>query len=92
MLGVIETLRDTYGFIRGQDRVSYFFLPSCLQRTQPHTFDDLREGWAVRFEGIAHPKGPRAIEVLIIGGGDVADQDQVQHQPSDQPTQHQRKY
>lgn len=63
--GVITSLRETFGFIRGTDGVSRFFLPSGLQKTQGVTFESLRVGMQVEFVHIDHPRGPRAIEVLI---------------------------
>jgi cold shock CspA family protein len=63
--GVIESLRDTYGFIRGEDGVSRFFLPSALQQTIGITFEELQTGMRVEFIHIDHPRGPRAIEILV---------------------------
>jgi|PlaIllAssembly_1097288.scaffolds.fasta_scaffold859102_2 cold shock CspA family protein len=70
--GVIEALHDTYGFIRGRDSVSRFFLPSALQVTQGVAFEDLRIGSRVEFVHIDHPRGPRAIEVIVLDGLDTA--------------------
>lgn len=66
MTGTIETLKATYAFARGEDRVSYFIIPSGLQVTQRVTFDDLKLGMRVDFIPIMHPKGPRAIEVRVL--------------------------
>lgn len=73
--GVIDTLYATYGFIRGDDRIQRFFIPSSLQTTQRIGWDDLHVGMVVEFIGIEHPRGPRAIEVLILEGG----HDAVEH-------------
>ena len=70
MNGVVESLHGTYGFIRGEDRVSYFFIPTGMQQTQTITFADVQVGMRARFTHIDHPRGPRAIEVLITGNGD----------------------
>ena len=60
--------RPTFGFIAGDDGGrSYFFVPSGMQVTSPHTFDQLTEGMRVMFILIAHPKGPRAIEIRTVG-------------------------
>lgn len=67
MKGTIESLRGTYGFIRGEDGVSRFFLPSGLQPTPGVTFEDLRVGMQAEFVHIDHPRGPRAIEVSVTG-------------------------
>ena len=65
MTGYIKTIRNSYGFILGEDEVSYFFMPSGLQRSSVQ-FDDLTAGQAVEsFIAIVHPKGPRAIEIMI---------------------------
>lgn len=77
MKGKIQTLCGNYGFIRGDDGVGYFFLPSALQITQLIMFDDLAEGMKVEFESITHPKGPRAIEVLVEPKSKVALPDEV---------------
>jgi cold shock CspA family protein len=69
MRGIIEKLHGTFGFIRGSDGIGYFFIPSCLQITQLKSFEDLRVGLKVEFTPIdTHPKGPRALEVLIDDG------------------------
>ena len=72
MRGIIEHLtsrtpgeRPTFGFIMGEDRVSYFFIPTAMQRLT-RQFDDVQQGMTVEFIGIEHPKGPRAIEVRVI--------------------------
>lgn len=68
MFGTVETLRDRYGFIRGDDGVSRFFLPSALSPLGV-TFDGLTIGTRVKFVHIEHPRGPRAIEINIVAEG-----------------------
>lgn len=68
MTGTIESLYNTYGFIRGTDRVSRFFLPSALQATTTVAYEDLSIGDRVEFVHIDHPRGPRAIEIRTING------------------------
>lgn len=65
MTGVIETLRHTYGFVRGRDGVSRFFLPSAMQSADG-LFDDLTIGDQVEFIHIDHPRGARALEIRVI--------------------------
>lgn len=76
MFGVIEGLkakkkgkRNTFGFIQGEDMNSYFFIPPGLQRTTI-PFEGLKEGFAVEFTPIQHPRGPRAIEIRVLGAGE----------------------
>lgn len=61
--GTIETLRGTFGFIRGRDGVSRFFLPRDVASM---SFDNLEVGMKVEFAHIDHPKGPRAISVKVL--------------------------
>lgn len=72
MTGTVKTLRDAFGFIAGSDGKDYFFIPSGLQRTCPLSFDELAEDMQVEaFTPIMHPRGPRAIEIMIresVGG------------------------
>jgi hypothetical protein len=63
--GTIETLRGTFGFIRGQDGVSRFFIPRDVESM---AFDDMRVGMKVRFIHIDHPRGPRAILIEVEDG------------------------
>lgn len=65
LTGTIRTLRETYGFINGHDGVDYFFIPSGLHMTT-RRFHELTVGDDVQFIPIEHPKGPRAIEILIV--------------------------
>lgn len=64
LTGTIRTLRETYGFINGADGIDYFFIPSGLQMTT-RRFHELSVGDDVQFIPIEHPKGPRAIEILV---------------------------
>lgn len=57
--------KPTFGFIRGEDRVSYFFIPNGMESTTVK-FDSLKPGMRVGFTPIDHPKGPRAIEVRVL--------------------------
>ena len=66
MLGTVESVHSTFGFIRGEDSVSRFFLPSAIQHTSPVQFDGVAVGHRVEFVHIDHPRGPRAIEVRVL--------------------------
>jgi len=47
--GRVDTIRATFGFIAGDDKRRYFFIPSlCLP---PTIFADLKPGQRVRFYG-----------------------------------------
>jgi cold shock CspA family protein len=65
MEGVVETLRGTFGFIRGQDGVSRFFIPRDVDSM---AFDDMEVGMNVEFIHIDHPRGPRAISIVVKNG------------------------
>lgn len=67
MRGTIEKLNESFGFIRGDDTVSYFIMPSLL--IEGLFWEDLREGNWVEFSPTNHPKGPRAIKVALVGAG-----------------------
>lgn len=71
--GQVTRIYDTYGFISGDNGVSYFFMPSGLQRVS-RPFDTLVSGDRVEFIPITHPKGPRAIEVLAVRNAVEVDQ------------------
>lgn len=64
----MEGERPTFGFIRGEDGISRFFIPTGLQQTTIR-FDEVKVGMRVEFTEIDHPKGPRAIEVRVVNGG-----------------------
>lgn len=70
MRGYIEVLKPNYGFLMGEDNVSRFFIPTCLKATTL-PWELLRVGMGVQFTSIAHPRGPRAIEVRITDERDV---------------------
>ena len=63
--GHIATLKDTYGFIAGDDGEEYFFHGGAMVQTTAK-FNELTEGERVEFDGIEHPKGARAINVRTI--------------------------
>jgi cold shock CspA family protein len=71
-----------YGFIRGEDGVDRFTVPSALlgmeeapRDAQIATFDAIEVGTSVEFVHVGHVKGPRAIHVAVIrsGGTDLDD-------------------
>lgn len=64
--GEIVTLREGFGWIRGDDGVDRFFHKSGLFGFGLK-FDELHEGQAVLFTEIAGEKGPRAIEIRAAG-------------------------
>lgn len=67
MRGIVERVLDGHGFIRGDNGVGYFFLPTALQMMCPIRFDDIEVGMVAEFVPITHPRGERAIEVFISG-------------------------
>ncbi len=62
---------SAFGFIRSKGGEDLFFLPSHLQQSQKVEWDDVAAAYSagqlqnVEFEVIDHPKGRRAIEVLL---------------------------
>ena len=64
MKGTIKKLltEKGCGFIKGDDRVEYFFHQSALKNAK---FDELGEGQEVTFEDAEGSKGPRAEDVYI---------------------------
>ena len=64
MNGTICTLQSRFGFIRGDDGVQRFFLPSALHPSGPQ-FAQLRVGQAVTFTHTNHARGPRATEIRV---------------------------
>jgi len=65
MQGVIKKLtRDrSFGFIRAEDGVDYFFHESELKGGI--VFEDIHEGEAVVFEPTQGQKGPRAVDIRL---------------------------
>lgn len=64
--GVVRKLRDGYGFIAGNDGVDYFVHWTAMQK-ETKTFRELKIGDRVSFQVHIAPKGPRAIEVSVVG-------------------------
>ena len=64
--GAVRKLRDGYGFIAGIDGVDYF-LHWTAMRKGTKTFRELEVGDRVTFDIHNAPKGPRALEVLVVG-------------------------
>jgi hypothetical protein len=75
VFGIIIKLHNNYGFIRGDDNINRFFIPSGLDRSAPNcwgiTFDDLVVDSRVSFDHEDAPRGPRAVNIRIIGGDAV---------------------
>ena len=66
MRGIIKTLKkqEGYGFITDRETGSdYFFHRSHLEDVD---FDSLERDQAVYFEATQGPKGPRAINIVVI--------------------------
>lgn len=55
-----------FGFINGDDGVSYFFVPSFVQQGRGYMFKDLRVGDRLRFSPTPSDKGPQAQDVIKI--------------------------
>ena len=62
----ITHLFDGHAFATDEFGVTYFILPSHFEQSQPAAFADLRLGSEVLFTPIQHPKGKRAIEILLV--------------------------
>lgn len=60
-----------FGFIKSDDGQDLFFHRSSLQGVE---FDSLREGQNVEFEVSQSPKGPRAVNVKLVGEQGGADE------------------
>ena len=63
--GTIERLMPNFGFIRGEDGVSFFFLPSAISPLSAVEWPAVAQGMNAEFIPIEHPRGPRAIGVTI---------------------------
>lgn len=64
LFGYIETLKPSFGHVRGDDGREYFFIPSYVQGTLD--FVDLREGMRCCFLVFVHPRGLRATGLTIV--------------------------
>lgn len=65
--GKVRAIKESYGFIKPDDGTDdVFFLPMAMQETAGPSFNDLREGQAVEFDTIDHPKGKRAVSVRVV--------------------------
>ncbi len=64
MTGVIKNVypEKGFGFIKGEDKVSYFFHRSALKNAK---LEDLGVGEEVTFEESEGSKGPRAEDVFV---------------------------
>lgn len=71
-----------YGFVRGEDGIDRFTVPSALmgmgeapRDQQIAAFDAIDVGTTVEFTPMPNVKGPRAINVVVIrsGGADLVD-------------------
>ncbi len=64
--GIVTTLFQSHAFATDEFGVNYFILPSHFEQSQPAAFADLRRGSVVMFTPIDHPKGKRALEILLV--------------------------
>ena len=64
MTGTIKNVypEKGFGFIKGENGVSYFFHRSCLKNVQ---IDEVGVGQEVTFEDAEGEKGPRAEDVYV---------------------------
>lgn len=63
MIGTIaRTNHESYGFIKSEDGVDYFFHKSALRNCK---MEDLEQGRGVTFEAAEGDKGPRAEDVHV---------------------------
>jgi len=69
--GVIEKVMPNFGFIRGEDGISRFFLPSAVSLLSSVSWSAVQNGMNAQFVPIEHPRGPRAIEVTIFNPSPV---------------------
>ncbi len=81
IFGVIEELKPTYGYVRGDDQRQYFFLPSSVQ--SPYDFTDLTTTLRVCFLVQAHPRGLRAVGVTVT---ELSADESTDAQTDSQPT------
>ena len=60
---VVRLMREkSFGFIKGDNKVEYFFHKSALKNCR---FEELGEGQEVTFEDADGEKGPRAEDVYV---------------------------
>lgn len=64
--GVVRKLREGYGFIAGNDGKDYFLHWTQMMKDTKN-FRELQIGDRVEFTPLMGEKGPRAIDVLVIG-------------------------
>lgn len=64
--GVVRKLRDGYGFIAGNDGIDYFLHWTQMVK-EGKTFRELQVHDRVEFTVSAAPKGPRALDVRVVG-------------------------
>jgi cold shock CspA family protein len=65
MRGRIEYLKSGYGFIKGDDSVSYFFIPSTMAEDSDIPFDKAKRNMVVDFVPVSNERGPRAESVHV---------------------------
>lgn len=63
--GVIRKVKGGYGFIAGYDGKDYFMHWTAMQKG--NDFRKLTVGDRVEFQPIESERGPRAVEVLVVG-------------------------
>lgn len=66
MQGHIKNLKDTFGFIRGDDKVDRFFMPGVMVQPALFDFAELQQGDRVEFDHEDHDRGPRAVRVRVF--------------------------
>jgi CspA family cold shock protein len=64
--GVIRKVKGGYGFIAGYDGKDYFMHWTAMKKNSTD-FRQLAVGDRVEFTPIDSSRGPRAIEVLVVG-------------------------
>ena len=71
MRGTIQTLFSSFGFIRVSGMKDHFFYATAVSPLSVG-FGELEQGDVVEFESVDHPKGKRAIGVVLMGkAGDI---------------------
>lgn len=60
-------LAKGYALVRGSDRRTYFCFVRYFDEMSYFKFEDLQFGATVRFEPTEGPKGPRGVDVEILG-------------------------